>query len=363
MCDRAAQDHSQFIHSLTGIRGYAALWVVFYHLRNVLLEAFPELSVYHSISAAGFLGVDLFSVLSGFVISFTYGERMAVPNLPQTTEYLWHRLVRIYPMVLFMLGVFTIAFLYTRGIDSIGVLPYDRSLMLQLFMLNGWGFETQFAWNVPSWTVSAEWFCYLCFPFAAPLLARITHPVWAVVITFFTIIMVLAILYTMSVKNFDMLLDWGVIRIGGEFLSGCLLYRCYRAGWASNLPWDAIGIISLLIITFLVSARVLFVPLVIFLFTVLIYSLSYNPRWLTMLFGNKISLYLGEISYSIYMVHWFVVIEIPKLLGDTIADIPAIHRLWLLPVATVLVSALTNYFVERQAKVHLRKLLTIAKTS
>ena len=65
------------IRPLTGIRGYAALWVVFYHVRSGFDQLLPDHEWARSIISAGFLGVDHFALLSGFIISLTYAERLS----------------------------------------------------------------------------------------------------------------------------------------------------------------------------------------------------------------------------------------------------------------------------------------------
>ena len=78
----------QIIAPLSGIRGFAAIWVVLYHLRPTIKAAYPEFVPLHNFVNAGYLGVDLFSFLSGFIIAYTYSEKLGTPDMAATGRYL-----------------------------------------------------------------------------------------------------------------------------------------------------------------------------------------------------------------------------------------------------------------------------------
>src|SRR5689334_9429569 len=88
--------------ALTGIRGVAALWVVLFHLPNPLAG-----TAFAQVLSRGYLGVDLFFILSGFVLSYAY--RDALPEKPmvrQALRFYAVRLARIYPLHVFVLALF-----------------------------------------------------------------------------------------------------------------------------------------------------------------------------------------------------------------------------------------------------------------
>ena len=164
------------IGALTGLRGVAALWVVAFHLA-------PELSNLTGGAAglfarAGYVGVDLFFVLSGFVIADNYQYFFKPWNGDQYWRFQLVRLGRIYPvhfvMLLATLVIVTVAAAVgyertTAGNDySLG------TFVANLLLIQAWGFP-QYSWNWVAWTISAEWFAYLLFPFAAFALFRVSH--------------------------------------------------------------------------------------------------------------------------------------------------------------------------------------------
>src|SRR5215469_7884291 len=89
------------IRALTSIRGMAAWWVVLYHFR----EYIPGIAgtVWIRVMAHGYLAVDLFFVLSGFVIGLNYASYFQVLRLNHICKFLWLRLARIYPLHFIML--------------------------------------------------------------------------------------------------------------------------------------------------------------------------------------------------------------------------------------------------------------------
>ena len=143
------------LDALTGLRGIAALWVLAYHA---------------GLSAAGYLGVDLFFVLSGFIIAYNYADARLAEDGRRYREFLWRRLARIYPAYLAAL-LLTLA--------AVAVLaPWEVSLRksahftaegfwASVFMVQAWTVPVPRVWNVPGWSVSAEWAAYLAFPLIA----------------------------------------------------------------------------------------------------------------------------------------------------------------------------------------------------
>jgi peptidoglycan/LPS O-acetylase OafA/YrhL len=148
--------------ALTGIRFYAALFVFLSHVS--FIPGMGALSGERLVFNAGVVGVSFFFVLSGFILTYNYAEvfRNGVSR-DDYKRFVWGRLTKIWPVHLAtMLLVLPIAILSPQ-------LPLDwravpvHALMLQCFCpLTQPGFY-QFL-NVPSWSISCEWFFYLLAP-------------------------------------------------------------------------------------------------------------------------------------------------------------------------------------------------------
>ena len=349
----AALKSSPRIDVLTGVRAIAALWVVLYHLSDKTKAVFPEFLFTNKIFVGGYLGVDLFSLLSGFIIAHTYSEAMAERSLAATRRFLWLRGVRTLPLHLFVMLLFVAAVPLGGGIGALAEIPGDGTFWRQLFLLNGVGLETRFAWNVPSWSLGSEWACYLVFPWVAPWIARVSNGAAAGLLAAWSLLLLVFALRALGHPGFDAYLDYGWLRVGGEFLVGCWLQRVHHSGVVARWPlgWiTLVGGLALVLAVGFTSWQKLAAWYVAF-FALLVLALAHEQAPWPRLLGNRVMLRLGEISYSIYMVHWFVLLN---------AHHVGLHRLSPeLQVAALLLgviglSFLTHHFIELGGQRRLR---------
>jgi len=343
------------IRPLTGIRGYAALWVVFYHVRSGFDQLLPDHEWARSIISAGFLGVDLFALLSGFIISLTYAERLSRFSVKTALPFLWLRLARVYPLLLAVLALFVGAGVWAQGLGSLATTLADPSFWMQALMLNGWGLESRWVYNVPSWTVSSEWLCYLVFPLLAPLLVRVRAGWQALALAGATLGATILAMRALGYPYFDAHLDFGWVRIVGGFLAGCWLYRAMNARSLHSWPWGWIGLASLILALYACAQSRHSVAVV--CFAVLVYAMAQNSQPLRWLFGNRVSLFLGEISYSVYMVHWFVLAVCMPIFGAELGRLPPGGQLAVVLGTILLFATLTHFSIERPARARMRKWL------
>src|SRR5262245_26486696 len=153
------------IKSLTSLRLIAAIWVLLYHFREHLGLDLGRIGLV----ANGYLGVDLFFTLSGFILAHVYlseveGGRFGYGG------FLKNRIARIYPMHLAALAAMLVLFAGAKAMGVAVGAPEAfklRDLPQHLFMLHAWGLTQTVGWNFPSWSISAEWAAYLCFPVIA----------------------------------------------------------------------------------------------------------------------------------------------------------------------------------------------------
>ncbi len=162
----ALQSRDAELTALTGLRGFAALWVVVYH---VWVEATPRLIMLGPLDltplfSAGWAGVDIFFTLSAFLLSLPYASRQleAAPR-PSLRTYWLRRVQRILPAYYGQLAVL-IALAAVAGIGSV---PTLGQLLGNLLLLNNLGPFGAAPINPVTYTLSIEFGFYLLLPLLA----------------------------------------------------------------------------------------------------------------------------------------------------------------------------------------------------
>lgn len=152
--------------ALTALRGIAAWYVVFYHVRLSTTDLLPPAVI--QIFAKGYLAVDFFFLLSGFVIWLSYRDRIAENGIAAIPAFLARRFARIYPLHFVILcGAILFALLLgATGRWNPADYPFQE-LPLHLLLIQNWGFTNTLSWNDPAWSISVETAAYLLFPLIA----------------------------------------------------------------------------------------------------------------------------------------------------------------------------------------------------
>lgn len=305
------------IRNLTGIRAFAALWVVIFHWR--LVEPLKGVEWLHSnpFLGRGYLAVDLFFVLSGFIIPYVYHQKFqASPTWATYKKYLVLRWARLYPnhFVIFLgyVALVTVAMLAGRPMHTEDSFTIPQAIA-HLLLLQDWQIVDGLSWNWPSWSISAEFFAYsLLFPLYAWLLRR-QVPLWAMLILL-TALWLLAWGYGQHSGRGFASYHSGLLRIAPEFLCGYLLYLLSQK-WqiAAYANWLASGSLVLLLgIAFLPQPwEILVLPAL----GGLILALYYGSPLLDRIFGNRVMVYLGHTSYALYMIHNLINIIFSQAVG------------------------------------------------
>lgn len=340
------------LRPLTSLRFFAALWVILYAFWENLAVGFQP-----NLVAKGYLGVELFFVLSGFILSHVYLEAAGEKRFSYS-GFLWARIARVYPLHLATLfGVMALgvaASVAGMNIDS-GVMAWS-SLPANLIMVHAWGLAPEAGWNHPSWSISAEWFAYLLFPVFAAVAWRLRR--WPVA-TAFAAAGFLVGLYLIfeGLAGFPLTqatIHWGALRIVPCFALGCALYLIHRR---RALPQP--GLIAVASAAAMLGSAVLlaFDGVIVIFAGLLILALASLPNERAGWLASRPAVYLGEISYSVYMVcvPW-------KLLAVTLAakalnlpDKQLPPLVWLvLVLGTVGVAAVSYHLVEKPARTALR---------
>lgn len=285
------------IPALTGMRGLAATWVFIYHLGEFIAP--------YGIPSAekGWIGVDIFFILSGFIISYIHFDEFKEYNSTTYKHFILLRLIRIYPVHFFMILVY---FGFVAALQSIGV-PRDAprfdgdALLGNLALVHAWGGMPWPSWNFPSWSISAEFGAYLFFPVFVATVVRVKTAAGFVLGIVAALGGMTAILVGLGFDRPQVTFDYGLVRVTGCFLAGVFVYRLFCITKIS-LPWGRLTDAA-----FLVLLWVLFgwgndfaaSPVVAFI----IFGVAKAEGILSYVLTCRPILLLGTMSYSLYMVH------------------------------------------------------------
>jgi len=355
------------IKPLTSLRFIAAIWVLLYHFKDHLSLGLGRIGLI----ADGYLGVDLFFILSGFILAHVYLDEVETRGF-NFHGFLQNRLARIYPMHLATLAVM-LALFAAASLLGVAVGEPDafklRDIPAHLALVHAWGVTQSVGWNFPSWSISAEWGAYLLFPLIAMLVLRAQkYTAWmlgaalALCLANFVALDNLHFAFANVGRAFEeMTAQIGMLRIVPSFMLGVALYVFGRKHAAP--AWAAWPItLGSLYFVILVATLQLWDALAWFGLAGLIYGLAETARHTVdaPVAGSRF-VFLGAASYALYMTHlpvdivWFHTLE---KFGVTEQAPWALRLLAVFGVfgACVLVSAFAYLWLEEPARKWVRGL-------
>lgn len=303
---------TQNLDALTGLRGIAAWLVVLYHFREYLPHQIPQ--ALRSPIDLGYLAVDLFFVLSGVVLYLNYHAAFERLTPRGYIGFQYRRIARVYPlhlvvMLMFLLNPLAIALFSSQG--DIGV-RYDVGYyILSLLLVQNWGFTQSIAWNIPAWSISAEFGAYLLFPLMVIVVKRLARGgVPALIGALLALALGLWALFAGSglASLGDDIARLGLLRCLLEFSMGLVLGHLWVFQRRSiELASPACLLAALLGLLAVILAGDLPDHLVApALFCLLVTALLDQRRAWSRVLSIKPLIFLGEISYSTYLIHYFV---------------------------------------------------------
>ena len=352
--------------ALTGIRAIAAFWVVAYHFAISPFEAL-QLQQRMPFVKYGYLGVDLFFLLSGFILIHVHGRDTATLAPRPVLRFYALRLSRIYPV--HVLTLFALAVMFGGGM-LLGFTPHHPEdfrfgdFIANLLLVQSWGFADDIHWNFPSWSLSCEWLAYLLFPLLAIALARIASR-RAAVQWLAAVAGAFALAYVFYFRcDLDLRFDVGgfahlaLPRVGFEFALGALCYKLLQFADLRNWPWLAIVLGAIVAATLLAATPARDFAIVC-VFALVIVAGSMKRNFVARILSAPLLVYLGEISYSLYMVHVPIRMTLGKAAESAIARSNSLAEAGAIAVSLMLVTigvaAAVNAFVEIPARRWMRR--------
>jgi peptidoglycan/LPS O-acetylase OafA/YrhL len=297
------------------------VWVVLFHFHFTPLAGVTEVvGALGPLITSGALGVDLFFVLSGFVIAYTYLDQLG-PALRAraTARFVWARACRLWPVYLLVLHLFGAWLVLRATVSTDGEIAFQAvqpvldagQYLQQLVLVQLWD-DAHFdgaSWVGSTWSISAEWLAYLLFPVAALLLHRMRNLPVAVLAAGALVLMLPMTWAYLSTGDPYFPWSW-LVRILCGFGAGALAYlvvrRMHRTPTACAVASGVAAAVPVLMAAGLLLGE-LAGPgrggAVILLFPLLVGALAVADRGPAMLLSTSLLVYGGRVSYGLYLVH------------------------------------------------------------
>jgi peptidoglycan/LPS O-acetylase OafA/YrhL len=328
---------SSEVKALTGLRGVAAAIVMFYH--------FCEFDPHYLISepnliARGYLGVDVFFVLSGFVMALSYSKNFSGGfTLDAYKGFMARRIARIYPLYLVITIFFAAKLLYNYSGAPRGDYVWS-DFLAAILMVQAWGFGFASAAGA-TWSLSTEFFAYLVFPVLI-VFTLFTRAVYAVIV--FALCFVSLLLIVSSHQGISGALDvvasdsfLPLLRCLIGFSLGLICYRLIQSRPCRQVCSSPFVLLAILV-GILLAAHAKASDLILFaFFPFVVMALYCNSSVSNLLFSNKLIYHFGIISYSLYLIHPFFVPVKTRL--EPIAE--SYLGSWAYPMLFCLITGLT----------------------
>ncbi len=320
------------------LRAFSVLMVIFYHLN---FELFSK----------GYLGVDIFFVISGYVISQRIYKDYLLYGKILIKDFFIRRLKRIFPVLIFIV-FFTFFTFFLFGQLNLLVNNFNTSFFSIFGVSNIYFllqekdyFDTVF--NDPlghTWSLGVEEQFYLIYPILIYGLFRVLkeNREKKICLIFFIIsILLIFLTFYLSVDNPSLVFYFPLFRFW-EFLAGCSLFFIKIKNNKKN------SLFSLLFFILILTALLTNIPvpylynnLIIVIFSSLLIYFYNKSALIDFIFENKFIIYIGNISYSLYLWHLPVIYFIDLYFG------PILKNILSLPISVVL-SMFTYHFIENK---------------
>lgn len=305
------------IDSLTSLRFFAALGVFLHHLGILNNSDSPFVKTLARYFFNGYSGVTFFYILSGFIISYSF-NRHKISGEYDSKDFIVFRISRLFPVHLLTLATF----IYTFNIIDIPQGVATAKLLSNIFLVQAIIpiQDYYFAFNPVSWSISCELLFYIAFVFLVRFRTKY-------LIAFLTISLLLNVFFAASPIGYFSS-HWFLyinpfFRLS-DFIIGMLFCRWFLA---SNFQpsvrmcsvFEVLSLFSLILTVYVATNYIhnmnfkydlLFIPCMF----LIVATFSFNNGVVSRFLSNKFLKFLGESSFSFYMIHFIFVSKLNELL-------------------------------------------------
>jgi peptidoglycan/LPS O-acetylase OafA/YrhL len=349
-------NNSTEIKSLTGIRGIAAIYVIIFHWYNHLSQKQPITSsstvndLWTTLIKHGYLSVDLFFALSGFVLCVAsynlFSEQVSGPDY---RKFIYKRFFRLFPLYI------CITLVYQATFNQAGVVD----LLLNLTLLQGIVPSHSLSIINPGWSLTNEWVVCFIFPFFLFYALKVRKKAWLLVALSVVLLLAVSLVrgHAINWSNYTSLKDAkgfyplvgytrgpaGFARTITSFSLGIFSYIIYRFYSKSgfNLKYLGYLTIPLFALLFVKNADIL----IILLLPALILYIT-QTNYLNTFLSSKPVHFAGLISYSLYLNHFLFINTYDKVPAALKINSDLFSLAYIL-LSTFAFSVVTYYLIEK----------------
>ena len=349
------------IVALDGLRGIFCLLIVFEHYSPVYI---PSIIYEFPLIRHSYIVVDFFFVLSGYILALKYWE--SIKDLKSLKTFYLKRLFRLYPLVLLTSSIMFLIELITyfnfKNVknDAVGINEIFQRYLNDIFLVNSSNVLGAHAMNIPSWSISAEFFCYLLFGVYLFYFKKVKYLIHFCLLGF----IIISFSNDIGFSTFT----FGYIRGIISFLIGVILFKEQKLLNFKSRKIHQYYIVILfglslyllkLKITVLNSFLSIALP---FFFMLSIHNILTCKGFLTKFLNKPFITRIGELSFSIYLNHFLVVLILPRLIFQVfqVPNTPfyQIIVFILCPIIVIIISKFTNKYIEVSFNNYLRQKFT-----
>ncbi|MDH6354436.1 peptidoglycan/LPS O-acetylase OafA/YrhL [Dysgonomonas sp. PH5-45] len=336
------------VKPLTSLRFFFALMVLLSHCSSERVAPFFDKHIFQE----GYAGVGFFFILSGFIIAYSYRERILEGEVSRE-EFWVARIARIYPLHILTLLMVIFA----------GLVPFKSAIswithfVPNLFLIQSFIPVNHFyySFNSPSWSLGCEQLFYLLFPF---LISWLNDSKKLLLILIPLIIVALTGMYFTPDEETITNSIWYVNPITRlpDFLIGLFLFHIYDKYKNINISYTKASLLEISSIVLLLAFYLLsgyfsivyrasiyyWIPISL---TILIFA--FRQGVISKILSNQYLVRLGEVSFGIYMFHFIIIILFNKIINETNVSLPFYISFFIIIFIVLSVSFLSYHYFEK----------------
>lgn len=345
------------IKPLTSLRFLFAIMVFTCHLRFIVKgDSKILLYFFNTVFREGFIGVSFFFMLSGFIISYSYYEKIRKHETSKK-QFIVARIARIYPLHILTLIAslsFVIKAFLSGNMTGWFLKLFANTTLTQSFYTTS---DFYFSFNQLSWSVSNELFFYLLFPFLVFVYSKLTNVQNSFKVALIAILLAIVPILMFVLKNIDehrVFFIFPPVRLV-DFMIGNLLYFLFaeikKRKWNINFNFMELCACIIFILFFIFHNRVpevyrfsvyYWLPI-----SMVILVFAFQGGKISEVLSNNNCVLLGEISFGFYMFH-LLVLNYFYFFNVRIFNIEdSLAIALIIFTVTLIVSYLSYFFVEK----------------